>query len=146
METSNFFKSGRLPNAVSIARSSPSFFTGEKDASLAPTWSLFKKGRYSKAEYVREVLKNRDPKEVYALHKNHILLCWEAPGNSCHRRYLAEWLQEELGVSIPERDYVPQPTLFDDLPSDAQRRPRARKPSSPRIAGSSKSGHRRLSR
>jgi len=127
METSNFFKSGRLPNAVSIARSSPSFFTGEKDASLAPTWSLFKKGRYSKAEYVREVLKDRDPKEVYALHKNHILLCWEAPGNSCHRRYLAEWLQEELGVSIPERDYVPQPTLFDDLPGDAQRRPRARK-------------------
>jgi hypothetical protein len=145
METSNFFKSGRLPNAVSIARSSPSFFTGEKDGSLAPTWSLFKKGHYSKAEYVREVLKDRDPKEIYALHKNHVVLCWEAPGNVCHRRYLAEWLQESLGVSIPERGYVPQPGLFDKLPGDAQPRPRARKPSS-KIAGSSKSGRRRLSR
>lgn len=141
METSNFFKAGKLPEAVSIARSSPSFFKGEKDPTLAPTWALFKKGHYSKAEYIREVLRDRDPKEIYALHQHHILLCWEAPGNTCHRRYLAEWLQEQLGVSIPERGYVPQPTLFDRLPDDAKRRPRV-----PKTAGSSKSGRRRLSR
>jgi len=31
-----------------------------------------------------------------------ILLCWENSGVFCHRRLVAEWFEEELGVSVPE--------------------------------------------
>jgi hypothetical protein len=30
------------------------------------------------------------------------MLCWEAPGEFCHRRLVAEWLEGELGIQVPE--------------------------------------------
>jgi uncharacterized protein (DUF488 family) len=33
---------------------------------------------------------------------NLILLCWEAPGEFCHRRVVAAWLQKELGLVVEE--------------------------------------------
>ena len=53
-----------------------------------------------------------------------ILLCWERdptdPETPCHRRYLAEFLEREAGVVVPElapgdvlqREGVPEPRLF----------------------------------
>ena len=44
-----------------------------------------------------------DPAQVAAdLGPNAILLCWEPPGKFCHRRLVAEWLEEHLGVEILE--------------------------------------------
>jgi len=31
-----------------------------------------------------------------------ILLCWESFNVRCHRRLVAEWLEEELGIVVPE--------------------------------------------
>lgn len=31
-----------------------------------------------------------------------VLLCWERPGEFCHRRLAADWLQAELGLHAPE--------------------------------------------
>lgn len=31
-----------------------------------------------------------------------ILLCWERPGEFCHRRVLSGWLHERTGVEVPE--------------------------------------------
>jgi len=31
-----------------------------------------------------------------------VLLCWERPGSFCHRRLVADWFQEKLGVSVHE--------------------------------------------
>ena len=35
-----------------------------------------------------------------------VLLCWERPpltaSNWCHRRMVAEWLEQQLGMSVPE--------------------------------------------
>ena len=31
-----------------------------------------------------------------------IILCWELPGQPCHRLRVARWLEEQLGVSVPE--------------------------------------------
>ena len=31
-----------------------------------------------------------------------VLLCFEAPGEFCHRRILADWLEERTGVMVPE--------------------------------------------
>ena len=31
-----------------------------------------------------------------------VLLCYEPPGEFCHRRLLAEWIEQHLGMEIPE--------------------------------------------
>jgi hypothetical protein len=49
-----------------------------------------------------------------------VLLCWEKPGETCHRRWLADFLQREAGMHVPElaagmlleREGVPEPRLF----------------------------------
>jgi hypothetical protein len=44
------------------------------------------------------------------------LLCYEDvhAGEECHRRWLAEWLDDRYGIEVPEVSFVDQqPTLFD---------------------------------
>jgi len=31
-----------------------------------------------------------------------VLLCWERPGQFCHRRLLADWITSEIGIDVPE--------------------------------------------
>ena len=86
-----------------------------------------------KAEYARryneEVLSKLD-----ALGKDAILLCGEMPGTFCHRRLVARWLEEELGISVPERgsDDGTQTTLYrstgTDLPLSRENSETARVP------------------
>ena len=92
---------------VSIARGSPRWFTGKKELRLAPTRAMLK---MLKAEYdaaFAEILAKLDPAEIHqALGENAVLLCWEKPGDACHRRLVAEWLEKALGVEIPEYGYA----------------------------------------
>jgi hypothetical protein len=48
------------------------------------------------------------------------LLCWERPPfddresdgtNWCHRRIVAQWFQDKLGIEVPELGVAAQPTL-----------------------------------
>lgn len=58
------------------------------------------------------ILDALDPQKVWDdLHRlagdqEPILLCWErppfTPTNWCHRRLVADWLQDRLGVEVPE--------------------------------------------
>lgn len=49
-----------------------------------------------------------------------ILLCWERPGDVCHRRYVADFIEREAGIVVPElrpgdlpkRPDTMTPTLF----------------------------------
>lgn len=51
----------------------------------------------------QEILEGLDPQKVFDdLAEDAILLCWEAPGKFCHRRLVAAWLEEKLGVQMPE--------------------------------------------
>ncbi len=110
MQTSNFTRSGSHPKAVAISRSQPRGWTGRIFEPLAPSWRLVqeaKSGAIDDDEYIRryreEVLSKLDPGRVYAdLGDDAILLCWERPGAFCHRRLVAEWLEEKLRVSVPE--------------------------------------------
>ena len=62
--------------------------------------------------YFREILGTLDPVRVYAeliaLAGGHepVLLCFERPpltrDNWCHRRMVAEWFGDQLGLDIPE--------------------------------------------
>lgn len=110
MQTSNFARSGSDPKAVAISRSQPRGWTGCVFEPLAPSWRLVqmaKSGAIDEGEYTRryreEVLSKLDPARVYVdLGEAAVLLCWERPGAFCHRRLVAEWFEEMLGVSVPE--------------------------------------------
>jgi len=106
--TSYFAKSGKEPNAVSIARSSPTGYSGEAYKSLAPPPKLlyeWKKGVMSPSLYTEiykeEVLDKLDPKIVGSLLVGKILLCWEGSGKFCHRHLVAEWLKDN-GFEVKE--------------------------------------------
>jgi hypothetical protein len=62
--------------------------------------------------YFGEILGKLDPRQVVADLEDlaggaePVLLCWEKPPltakNWCHRRMVAEWLQDKLGLDVPE--------------------------------------------
>ena len=100
----------KLLRAVAISRTRPKGWTGRVYEPLAPSWRLLqeaKSGEIDESEYTRryreEVLSKLDPAAVRAdLGEDAVLLCWERAGAFCHRRLVAEWLEEGLGVSVPE--------------------------------------------
>ena len=105
MKTSNFRNSGKDENAVAISRGIPRYWRGKRYIALAPSRELMKiedEQLYTR-RYKKEVLDQLDPRQVYDdLGPDAILLCWEAPGEFCHRRLVAEWLQENLGGIVSE--------------------------------------------
>lgn len=121
METSSFKLSGKDPRAVSIARRAPNGqrglprYIGREYLDLAPSEALLKAWnvkhrKISLAEYTQrfyqETLSHRSPSQVFQdLGEVAILLCYEAPGEFCHRRLVAQWLEEALGISIPEKGF-----------------------------------------
>jgi len=114
MMTSNFARHNieKFPNAVSIARSSR-LFKVRRYPQLVPSRDLFTKylaGNLNEMEYAieyrRDVLDKLDPAKVFQeLGSDAVLLCWEAPGKFCHRQLVAAWLEDALGIEVPE--YVP---------------------------------------
>ncbi|MDV6237616.1 DUF488 family protein [Leptospira ellisii] len=38
--------------------------------------------------------------------KDLALLCYEKPGDFCHRRLVAEWLERKTGIEVPEFSQV----------------------------------------
>lgn len=113
MKTSNFFHY-RGPGRVSIARSEPRGTPGgyRKYKALAPTREMLRMdyNRYRDL-YFGEILRPLSPLKVVDDLRDltggaePVLLCWEditKPGQWCHRRMVAEWLQDRLGIDIPE--------------------------------------------
>lgn len=106
MFTSYFAKVKKLPPdlvPVSIARGSPRGFSGRKELRLAPTWAMLKMKKPEYDAAFAAILAKLDPAEIYqTLGTNAVLLCWEKPGEWCHRRLVAEWLEESLDMEISE--------------------------------------------
>lgn len=97
------------PRAVSIARWPPRWWgTRRRYIALAPSADLLKRSKAGLswpeyvAEYKRDVLAKLDPTRVYADLSESILLCWEVPGEDCHRHLVADWLEKSLKIKIPE--------------------------------------------
>jgi uncharacterized protein (DUF488 family) len=119
MKTGSFFLTAGLPGRVSIARFAP------KDHRGLPRYGALAPGPWFKSvpeeEYRRRYaaqLARLDPKIAWGdLHgladdAEPVLLCWERPGQFCHRRLVAGWLEDALGVQVPE--HTP-PSLQGDL-------------------------------
>jgi len=111
MFTSNFKLSGHDPKAVAISRSVPKWYTGERYVSLAPaSWKLVKEAREDvfRAQFLQQLEQLDAAFIVSYLGEGAILLCWEEPGEFCHRRVVAEWIERETGLVVPELYSVPR--------------------------------------
>lgn len=103
MQTSNFARSARHPDAVAIARGLPPWYHGLTYEPLAPPrhWLSLPTLEYHRRFMAR--MEKLSPHQVMTeLGENAVLLCWESPNVLCHRRYVAEWLEERVGMVIPE--------------------------------------------
>jgi hypothetical protein len=104
--TSNFKIAGHLPQAVAISRGVPRGWQGRVYRPLAPSWKLVKIADQTQFTrlYKAEILDKLDARQVRRDlgGDDFVLLCWEPPGEFCHRRVAAAWLQKELGMKVPE--------------------------------------------
>lgn len=108
---------------VSIARFQPKWLIGDNALPvvdcLAPTKDILRDRKQfglSDAQYTarfyNEVLSKLDATVIasqlteyskrYGNNWTIALCCYERPGQFCHRRLVAEWLQRELGIEVPE--------------------------------------------
>ena len=101
------------PGRISIARYEPRGTKGyRRYSALAPRPDMLKMTYEQYRPLYLAILERLDPAKVVAdleyLAEPHepVLLCWERPPltatNWCHRTMVAEWLQEKLGMSVPE--------------------------------------------
>jgi hypothetical protein len=104
--TSNFKIAGHLPQAVAISLGVPRGWRGTRCTVLAPPRPLIKimDPETFIPLYKAQVLDKLDPHKIIKDlgGDNSILLCWEAPGEFCHRRVVAAWMRKETGVLVEE--------------------------------------------
>ena len=118
--TSNFAKSAKHPDAVAISQGVPRFYGGKRYMPLAPPrWLLKSKDpELFDREYLKQ-LDSLDARQVAEeLGPNAILLYWESFNVRCHRRLAAEWLEEKLGIVVPELGHERSESMpFSEQPS-----------------------------
>jgi len=108
MRTSCFRVFQGQVGGVSISIKPAPGFTGATYPQLFPKWHFLKQYKSDKNEEVytnafyKEVLDQLDPQQVYEDLKYKTLLCWEDPGKFCHRRLVAKWIENKLGIIVPE--------------------------------------------
>jgi hypothetical protein len=130
VRASNFASSASHPDAVAISRGVPRFYNGRRYMALAPPgWLLKAKDPELFDQEYRKLLDSLDAKQVAEeLGPNSILLCWESFNVRCHRRLVAEWLEEKLGIVVPELEheraeslpFIKQPSKWDAEPATPQ--------------------------
>jgi hypothetical protein len=106
IQTSYYQKSGSL-----ISQGVPKWYTGELYKMLAPPWEIVKIENEAtfRRLYHEVVLSKLNPVHVADDLEGKVLLCWELPGQFCHSRLVAEWLEKNLLIEVPELD-VPKAT------------------------------------
>lgn len=113
-------KRGIMP--INIALYPPRFFFGKSIRYVAPSRSILKDTR-SDEEYIRrykaEILADLDVKrlvadlEALSGGKDVALLCYEKPGDLCHRHLLADYMNER-GYDVKELEKLDhQLNLFE---------------------------------
>lgn len=110
MQTSNFARNEKHSKAVAICLNAPWWWKGRMYPPLAPSASILREYQltgFGKELYTRrfneEILAKLDAKKVFdELGDDAVLLCYESPGEFCHRRLVAEWFEKELGITVNE--------------------------------------------
>lgn len=121
MKTSYYAKLKSIKYPVSIAGRCPDFYKGPEYKALAPKWFFFKEWKegshkgdndYYIENFNKFVLDTLDVqkvlKDLQAFYPNVplseiTLLCYEKPGDFCHRHLVADWLTKN-GEETNERE------------------------------------------
>lgn len=114
--TSYFAKLRKLPEnimPISICGKAPNWYTGKQYKKLAPKWSFFSVWKethdndYYIKHFQKEVLDTLNADDVVkkleemSEGKDIALICYEKPGDFCHRHLVADWLAKN-GYSVCE--------------------------------------------
>lgn len=109
--TSYFANLKRVKNPIAICGKSPDFYKGVEFKKLAPKYSFFRDWKdkvIGNDEYIRlynklvleEIDIHETVKELFALYpgldlnSDITLLCYEKPGDFCHRNIVKDWLNK----------------------------------------------------
>lgn len=108
METSYFAVHKKYTNGVSIALSTPPWFTGPRYPALNPTWDMLARYNITHDEeeyttaYDRDILSKLDPEQVLFDFEGKVALCFEISDRFCHRHCVRNWILRTTGVIVPE--------------------------------------------
>lgn len=109
MKTGCFRLNAKNQGAISIARWAPKWAGNIPEyGELAPGPWFKSVDRPTYVKRYRKILSGLDAQRVWDdLHNlvyphEPVLLCWESPGEFCHRRGVAKWLSLAMGEPIKE--------------------------------------------
>lgn len=105
---------------VAISNMVPSWAVDCEDwePKLAPPWKMMPKGPFASSiigreawvkMYEDEVLSRFNPATLLKRFDGKAMMCFEKPGDWCHRRMVADWIQRKTGVFVPEWGHEPPP-------------------------------------
>jgi len=123
--TASFGTGAKHPGAIAICRGVPTWYKGLRYIELAPTKVMLQKENLVNFDqtYAR-ILADLNPQKVYdelcklAGKAEPVLLCWEAFGLRCHRRWVAEFFEAAIpGLQIPEIGHARADSIrYVDMP------------------------------
>ncbi|WP_336284202.1 hypothetical protein [Citrobacter arsenatis] len=109
---------GRISIARYAPRNTPAGYHTFRKLAPGDWFNSVSTSRYIEL-YEREILAKLNPEQTWnELHLlagcEPVLLCWEKPGEFCHRQLVARWFRRELGIAVEEYDprATPQYDLF----------------------------------
>jgi hypothetical protein len=112
MMRTSYFAKYRGEHGVSIARYPFKGYSGRQYPPLFPSNEILMQYKRDADRimytdrYYDEILVRLDPQKVYDdLGDEAVLLCFEKPGDFCHRRLVASWIEDKLGLEVPEIRY-----------------------------------------
>lgn len=99
---------------ISIARWQPKWYKGPTMLNVAPQPYMLtdKITREQYINYYKQILARQDVRQViksiemFSGGKDVALLCYEKPGDFCHRHLLAEWIIQQCGIEVTEYDFA----------------------------------------
>jgi len=121
--TSNFASLAKIKKMnltpVGIAIFSPRYYTGKNYKKLAPRKEMIHMEEVKYIPLFDKILNNLDismvMQELNDISNNCdiVLLCYEKPGEFCHRRLVAKWIEENTKIKVTELIFTKKtPTLF----------------------------------
>ncbi|WP_237929960.1 hypothetical protein [Buttiauxella sp. S19-1] len=107
---------GRISIARYAPRNTPAGYRTYQKLAPGNWFNSVSTSRYIEL-FQSEILAKLNPEHVWnELHVitggvEPVLLCWEKPGEFCHRQLVARWFRRELGIAVEEYDPHTTPQL-----------------------------------
>ena len=85
----------------------PKWWNGENYSKLAPKYSMLHLDESEYTKQYKELVRLLNPEKIYREICSYsefdiALICYEKPGDFCHRHLVAEWLNSNLHLDISE--------------------------------------------